>query len=288
MVAPKKHPSKYGSIALLVAAAILLFLAQSAYWVNHTIFNQANFSNITTTALLSESSRDAIADSVVNKSLENRPVVKQVVGDRASALISGLLDSDLSNQAVKGLTNKTYSYVTSSDRQDIKIDLISIKTPIESVITITQRENGPVASTLNQVPDEIVLVRSDAFPDLSGTVKLMLWLGPFLWLGALASFAAYIYIGRAIYARRVYVAGGTIIAVALFGLAATPFIPPPVAAAVPNIDLRVVAENLANGFLAPFRTQMLNMLGITSIVLLAFSLRFKVTGLIDSLNKKRK
>jgi len=215
-MASRQQPSKYGSIALIIIAPILLFLAQSAYWVNHTVFNQANFSNITTTALLSESSRDAIATSVVNKSLENRPIIKHAVGDRASALISGLLDSDLSNQAVKGLTTKTYAYVTSSNRQDVKIDLTSIKTPIASVISLTQRENGPVASNLNQIPDEVVLMRADAFPNLSGIITLMLWLGPFLWLGALVSFGVYIYIGREIYAKRVYTVGAVIIVMSLF------------------------------------------------------------------------
>lgn len=278
--------SKFVSWTLLVVAAILLFFAQSSYWVNHTVFNQASFSSITTTALLSESSRAAIATSVVDKALEDRPFVKKVAGERATSLISGLLGSDLSSQAISAVSAKTYAYVTSPNRQDIKIDLTSIKAPVAGVIALSQNNNETLTTDLNQIPDEVVLVHSDAFPDLSGMVKLMLWLGPLLWFGAIGLFALYIYLGRAVYARRVYAVGAAVIIVALFGLFTAPFVAPPIAAAVPNISLRPVAENLVTGFLAPFKVQMYYMLGITLIGLLIFSLRHKFLDLVRAVDKK--
>lgn len=282
----KRKLSKFGSVALLFFAAVTLFLAQSAYWVNHTVFDQNNFTRITTTALLSESSRDAIATTVVNKSLDNRPVIKRVVGERATSLISGLLGSDLSNQAVTALTSKTYAYTTSSNRQDIKIDLTAIKAPVTSIISLAQSKGVDVPTTQYQIPDEIVLLQKDAFPDLSGVVKLMLWLGPLFWLSTIILFGLYIYIGRAVYARRVYMVGGVMVLVSILGLLAGPFIPPPIAAAVPNIDLRPVAQNLAAGFLAPFTSQMYYMLGGTLVVLLAFNQRFNMLAIINSLGTK--
>lgn len=282
----KRRLSKFASVVLLFVAAVMLFLAQSAYWVNHTVFDQANFTRITTDALLSESSRDAIATAVVNKSLENRPVIKRVVGERAVSLTSGLLGSDLSNQAVTALTNKTYAYTTASNRQDIKIDLTGIKAPLTSVISLAQSRGVDVPQTQYQIPDEIVLLQSDAFPDLSGAVKLMLWLGPLFWLSAIVLFSVYIYIGRAVYARRVYMVGLAIVVVSILGLLTSPFVPPPVAAAVPNIDLRPVAQNLATGFLAPFKSQMYYMLGTTLVVLLAFNQRFNVLAIVNSLAAK--
>jgi hypothetical protein len=282
----KRKWSRFGSVVLLCFAAVTLFLAQSSYWVNHTVFNQASFTRITTTALLSESSREAIATSVVNKSLEDRPVIKRIVGERAESLISGLLGTDLSTQALTALTNKTYAYTTSSDRQDIKIDLTAIKTPVTSIISLAQSRGVEVPQTQYQIPDEIVLLQSDAFPDLSGGVKAMLWLGPLFWLSTLVLFGLYIYLGRKDYARRVYTAGLAIIVVAVVGLLANPFVPPPVAAAIPNIDLRPVAENLAAGFLAPFQAQMYYMLGTTLVVLLAFNQRFNMLAVFRSVGTK--
>lgn len=278
--------SKFASWSILILAAILLFFAQSSYWVNHTVFNQASFSSITTTALQSESSRDAVATSIVDKTLEDRPLVKKIAGERATSLISGLLGSDLSGQAISAVSAKTYAYVTSPDRQDIKIDLTSIKEPVAGVIALSQDNSESLTADLNKIPDEVVLVHSDAFPDLSGMVKLMLWLGPLLWLGAIGLFALYIYLGRAIYARRVYAVGAAVIIVALFGLFTAPFVAPPIAAAVPNINLRPVAENLVTGFLAPFKMQMYFMLGFALIGLLIFSLRHKFLDLIRVIDKK--
>jgi hypothetical protein len=278
---------KYGSVALVILASIFLFFAQSAYWFNHTIFNQKNFSTITTENLLSESSRDAIAASIVDKALEDKPIAKRVAGERIESLISGLLGSDLSNQAIKTLTNKVYAYATSSDRKDIAIDLTPIKQPISAIIALSNSDNaGQASERLNQIPDQIVLVNSDTFPDVSGYVKLMLWLGPLLWIGTFVSYGLYIYIGRANYARRVYIAGISVIVVALFGLMTSPFVPPPVAAAVPNINLRPVAENIAVGFLAPFKTQMYYMLFFMVIVLILFSLRFRALALVKLLETK--
>jgi hypothetical protein len=250
--------------------------------VNHTVFDKQTFTDITTTQLLSESSRDAVATAVVNKSLENRPVLKRVAGERAESLVSGLLGSDLSSQAVKAVTSKTYAYATSSDRQDIAIDLTAIKTPLNTIIDLAESRGLDVPQTQNKLPDQIVLLKSDAFPDLSGAVKTMLWLGPLFWLGTIVLFGLYIYIGRAVYARRVYLAGLAVIIVSLFGLLSSPFIPPPIAAAIPNIDLRPVAQNLAAGFLAPFAAQMYTMLGITLVVLLAFNQRFNIVALINT------
>lgn len=287
MAAKSEHTlSKVGSIALVFFGALTLFLAQSSYWVNHTVFNQANFTRITTTALLSESSRDAIAASVVNKSLEDKPIVKRIVGERAESLISGLLGSDLSTQAVTAITTKTYAYTTSSDRQDIAVDLTGIKTPITTIIGLAESRGVDVPQSQIQLPDQIVLLQSDAFPDLSGAVKTMLWLGPLFWLSTIILFGLYIYLGRKDYARRVYTAGLAIIVVAVLGLLANPFVPPPIAAAVPNIDMRPVAENLAAGFLAPFQTQMYYMLGSTLVVLLAFNQRFNVLAIFKSVGTK--
>lgn len=285
-MASKEKSSKYISIVLLFLAGVLLFFAQSAYWVNHSVFNQENFSEITTSSLLSESSKDAIADHIVSKSLNDRPLIKKTVGERAESLISSLLGSDLSSQAVTTLSKKTYAYATASNREDIKIDLSSIKTPIENILSLAQNNNITVPSTQYQIPDEIILVESDTFPDLSGTVRLMLWLAPLLWLSVIILFSLYIYIGRSVYARRVYTVGLFIIVVSLIGLLSSPFIPPPLAASVPAIELRPVAENLAAAFLAPFKTQMYYTIGFSLLILLVFNQRFNILAIVRKLETK--
>jgi len=277
-----KNLRTYSSWAAIVLAAITLFLAQSSYWINHTVFNQQNFTKITTQSLLADESRDAISASVVDKALADRPILKKTISTRTESFVSGLLGSDLSNQLFSALTKKIYSYTTSSDRQDIAIDLSAVKTPLSSIITFAENQGRDVKVDPDRIPDNVVLVESDRFPDLSGTVKTMLWLGPLLWLSTIALFAAYIYLGRNNYAQRVYIAGFTIAGVALLGLFIVPFVPAPIAAAIPDINIRIVAENLAVNFLAPFRTQMLYMLVSSLGALLIFNQRFNLLRLLRS------
>lgn len=277
---------KFGTVLLLVVGAISLFFAQSAYWINHTVFDKESFSTITTDALTSQSSRDAIASSVVNKALEDRPVAKKVIGERVISLTSGLLGSDFSNQAISALSSKTYAYATASNRQDIAIDLTAVKDPLNGIIALAESQGASVPEPKREIPDEIVLIESDNFPDLSGAVKAMLWLGPVFWLTTLITFSIFIYLGRKNYAKRVYLVGLSIIIISLLGIFTSPFIPPPIAAAVPNIDLRPVAQNIAQGFLAPFTTQMYVMLGTTLIALLVFNQRFTLLKLSKTFETK--
>lgn len=274
-------PRRIVSIALLVGAGVSLFLAQSAYWINHTVFDQRSFTSITTTELLRDSSRQAIATALVDKALDDRPLVKRLVGERAVALADGLLGSDLSAQALNTISNKTYAYATSSERQDVVLDLSSIKTVLGALIEIAQTQGAGdrLVAADNALPNEIVLLESDSFPDLSGVVKAMLWLAPLFWLATITLFGAFVYVGRANYAKRVYLVGLTIAGVAVFGLLSSPFIPPPVAAAIPNISLRPAAVNLASGFLAPFYTQMWYMLATVIVVLALFNQRFAILNL---------
>ncbi len=271
------------SVLLVLIASVSLFLAQSSYWINHTVFNQQNFSSLVTGALLEPTSRDAIASQVVDTALQNRPVLTKLIGDRAEKLVSSLLGSDFSTQAINRVVNATYKYLTTPDRQDIKIELAGITTPISTILNLVQQGDSNVAQTIDSIPDEIVLVQSSAFPNLSGAVSTMLWLGPLFWLLALVGFGIYIYLYRKRYAMAVYIVGSSIVVVALIGIFTRPALPPPVASLIPISNLRPVIENVSDAFLEPFQMQMIIMLVVTLVALLIFSQRKLIAGWIQKL-----
>lgn len=278
--------NKVLSIIVLAFAMLFLFLAQSAYWINHTVFDQESFTEITTTAFQEESSRDAISKVIVNNALEDRPVLQRVVGERAQSLISGLLASDLSNQAVNALASRTYQYATSSDRQDIAINLTGIKDPLSNVLTISQ--NDEALDKVSNLPDEITLLESDSFPDLSGFVVAMLWFGPLLWFVTILLLVIYMLMGKKEYAKRVYFGGAAIIAVGIFGYLTSPYVPSPIAASIPTIEVRPLAENLLSGYLEPFRTQMVVMVSVTAVALIFFNQRYNLMNLPGRFSRKTK
>lgn len=274
------------STGLLGLAVIFLFLAQSGYWINHTVFNQQSFTEITTSSIQEESSRKAISRVIVNRALEDRPVVQRVAGERAESLISGLLASDLSNQAINALSVKTYQYANSSDRKDVAVNLESIKEPLSRVLAVSQKEEA--VQRVENLPDQIVLLEKDTFPDLSGFVITMLWLTPLLWLLTLCLFGGFILMDKKHYAKRVYYAGAAILLTSLFGYLTSPYIPSPIAAAIPTIEIRPLAENLISGYLKPFQGQMLFMMALIVSSLVVFNQRFNIARLFRSVGKVNK
>lgn len=281
-----KSTGKLLSTIMLSLASVFLFFAQTAFWLNQTIFDKPTFTSTAQTALLEESSREAIATAVVDKALADKPVVRRVVGDRAISLLSSILGTDLSSQAVSRLIGVSYGYMTTSDRKDISIDLTAIKTPLSGAISIAENSGRDISVDPTSIPDEVVLVKSNDYPDLSGYLKASLWLAPFLWLGTIASFSLYIYFGRSMYAKKVYCAGLAIIGVSVVGLFSGPFIPPSVASLVDNIDLRVVVENVISAFLKPYQAQMYTTIAVTLIALTIFNQRFNILSLVKNLEHK--
>ncbi len=94
-----------------------------------------------------------------------------------------------------------------------------------------------------------------------------------MWLSSIGLFAGYLYLNRKRFAHSVYVVGITIAVVAVIGIVSVPFIPPPLAAGVPNIDLRPLVTGMSSEFLAPFTAQMYYLLAFSLLSMLVFSQR---------------
>jgi len=267
--------SRIRSVVLLLILAFSLFFAQSALWVNHIVFNQQAFVDISTKVITSENSRDAIAQTVVDKALANRPVAERLVGDRASNFISGLLGSDVSQNVLNKVANSAYAYMTSSNRQDIAIDLSSIQQPITQLLAFAQSQGRETRIQPENIPEKITLVKSDELPDIAKYMRQMIIASFFLWLATIVSLIAYIFWGDSKHrVRRVYLSGLVIIVVSLIGLSAGPYLPSVIASFVENINLRGVVNDLAAAYLAPFSQQMYVTILITVVVLACVRFRW--------------
>lgn len=215
---------------------------------------------------------------MVNTALHDRPLIKRFIGDRATGYISGLLGSGSGTQLTHNVSSKLYAYITGPDREDVTIELTPITASLNVLITLAQTQGGGdrLESAQAKIPDQVTLLESDVSPDLSQLVRTMLWAGPLLWIAAVGAFSGYIYLHRSRYTAAVYTVAAVISTLAVLGLFIAPFIPAPLAAALPTINLRPLAENLVSGFLRPFEIQMMIMLGVTVIVTVIFSQRGRI------------
>lgn len=272
-------------LVLLLIGGLGLFMGQSAVWVSSTVFNQKMFVETTNNVLTTEESRNDIAALIVDRALDDRPVVKRLVSGQATALLSGLLGSDLVSNIYTRVANSAYAYITSPNQQDIAIDLTSIKTPLSGVVSFAENRGQTVQFDPSQIPDQIVLLDADDVPDLSGYIQAILVLNVLFWALAIITFAGYILLKKDGRVRRTYQVLAVISLVAVIGLLTGPFVPPMIASFVSIIQARDLVTALTSAYLAPFVAQMWTMLIIAGFIALALALRNQVKrGVVYTIN----
>lgn len=276
--APIAKPSKQSASAVTgwkfwlmsILAALLLLVANSAYWVSHNIFDTDTFTRITDQALSQESSRTAIAGAVVDRLLEQRPVLRNVLGDQAVKLISGLLDTSQAQAVMDRAISRFHIAVTSNDPQNIEIDLTRLKSVIERIVALADVEEANINP--DEIPDTVVLLDASKIPNFYQYGVIFLWLAPLALIAGLALFAwPYLKAPRDAWSTPLK-QGLVIVAVSFLGLMLGPLFKPPVLAQVTTPNARIVVENVYNAFLDTFNRQTYLLLLIGIIFCLASGL----------------
>lgn len=264
-MATKKSEKKTPSIARpslwhwrvvvpIVVAAGLFLIANSALWVNNVLFNTEKFTSVTTTALLSESSRMSIASGVVEQALADRPVAQRLVSQPATKFIAGLLDSSLALRATEKVVSRLQTAVTTKNPQNIELDLTGVKNVASKLIALADVANVEVTPQ-RELPDTIFLFDASSVPNVYKYGQVVLWLAPLAGLSAIVLFA-YPHIKERKLIRRVMVLQGvTLILFGFFALSIGPLFRPQVLGSVESSNARVVVENIYNAFITTFNEQ---------------------------------
>lgn len=257
-----KQLSTKKTVLLSLVAGILLIVSNSALWFNRTIFDTDNFTATATEALLSESSRTAIATGVVDKALEDRPAIKNVIDDRAVKLIGSLLDTSQVRTGVDKSVRFLQTTITSKDPQPVTLDLSGAKDTISRVVTAVDErtDRPPEERRINpdDIPDEIVLFDPSGLPNIYTIGTVLLWLGPLTLVISLGILGYIVYVASndRIRARNaLLVVTATLALTGMFAMVIGPLFKPPVLAQVSGPNLRIVTENVYDAFVATFTGQ---------------------------------
>lgn len=254
-------------IALLSGlGVVLLLLANSAFWVNKVIFNTENFSQITTTSLLSQSSRDAISAEIVDQALADRPVIKNAIQEPATKFISGLLATSQVETGLQKVSSKLQIILTSQQKENVEIDLTGVKQTAAKLIDLAGKEGDTTNS--DKLPDRVTLVDVSQIPDFYKLGTLFMWLGPVTLIGGLLLLAYPHIRDKKVKLDLLIPQGLIVIAGWLIGLMLGPLFRPPALSQFGNINLRTVAENLYNSFVASFNSQIQTLL-ILGLIMIA-------------------
>lgn len=277
----RKSPPHQRRLIILsvIGATILLLLFNTAFWFNRYVFSSENFNSIASSALLSDSSTDALANEVSDRLLQDRPVLKSVLSDRTTRLIAALLNTDLSERIVKKTVTTLHIAVTSSNPQVVAIDLSNIKNIIAQVLevgrTLTDRPAEAQRIDVNQIPDQIVLLDPKDLPNIYTLGVTMLWLAPITIIGTLILLAWPIYKAwsrRKQLSQLIAIQGGALLLGGLLALALGPLIKPPTLAPIESPNIRIVTENLIDAFILKFNEQSFWVMILPGLVFLVVAL----------------
>lgn len=263
---------------LLVIVGILLTIAQTGWWVSHTIYDTDTFAKITTTALTTESSREAIANEIVSQSFKSKPVLQATLGKSATKLVSSLLATDQAANAITKVSEKAQTILTSDKPDPIVFNLVPLKKGLVVISAIAERVDKPIEVNAVDIPDSIVLLNRNEIPDLYKLNQKLLFLTPLCIFISVALLGYLLYSGREKIYKVLLQIGIMLTAVSIIGLATGPLIRPPVLSLVGKANARIVLGNLYDGFMAPFTSQMTS-IGIIGIVIILFaSIQLGVIG----------
>jgi hypothetical protein len=241
-----------------VIAALLLFVANTAIWANRAIFDTSTFTNTAVSSLTSDSSRQALAQEVVDRALADRPIVKNIAGNTATKLVGGLLGTSQFNAVLEKAVGKLQVYLTSNEQKSISVDLSGVKGTVEKLVGVANDKGANtdnVEDRLSTIPDEIVLVNADNIPSFYTYGLIFLWLGPISALLALG-LLVYPYLrDRTKYYKIAIIQGVALVVAGLVSLLVGPLVRPPALANITSPNMRIVVGNLYDSFISIFNQQ---------------------------------
>jgi hypothetical protein len=247
-----------------IIAALLLVITGLSFWLTSTIFNEQAFTNATTTVLTSQSTTESISAGIVDKALEDKPLIKNLLGTKLTGVVSGLLSTETFADVVKNVSGRVYLQITAKDPKGVVIDTTTVKSLVKPILTIVANPEQKTKLEGLDIPDQVVLVDPSTVPSIYYLTGYT-WIWPFALLGGLGLFGYTIYASKKeLRLVNTQKAAGVLAGVGFLATAIIPSIEPAIIKGIQNYNLRVVAGNIYEGLSAP----LYNMYFWTTIVAL--------------------
>lgn len=254
--------SKWHIGTMTIALALLAIIFVSVVWFNRYVFDTKNFTDIVTPAITSESSTRAIASEVTDQVLQDKPLLRRVIGDREVRLLSALLSTDLSNRVIQRSVSTLQTTMTSPDPQSVTIDLSGTKNTLSQGLaigrSITNTPEDQQRINTNDIPDEIVLLDANNVPNFYTLGTTLMWLSPLILLSMIVLFVYPLYRASKLEIKQVRnilgIQGSSLLLAGILATLLGIFFKPIALASIANPNARVIAENVYDAFIGIFTT----------------------------------
>jgi hypothetical protein len=253
-------------ILLSLLAAFLLILASISLWFYRDIYNRENFEQHISQALQSPESREAIAALIIEESFKNRPLLRNLLSEQATSLLTGILDGPRLQSVAGRFVLQVHDVLFSSEPKAIAIDISSIKNIVSNLAffleLITERERPDIS-----IPDQIVLVEAGVIPSIANIGLVILWIGPIALIIGLG-LILWLMLRSVDKISTVKILGISLAVEALIVILLLEWYKPVLLSMFKNLYVQTVVAEVLNGFLKSLTIQNL-LLFFAGIVLLA-------------------
>jgi hypothetical protein len=173
------------SFVLIPAAVSLLVICAVTAWLQVTILNEDHFASTVSAAMAKDSSRNAVATLVVDRTLQNRPLLQAAVRDPAQGAISGVLGTSLFRTPLNTAARLVWRDIFIRGGGDVTLNLVQAKRILSGVFGLADASNATRVDP-SDVPDQVVIFKGGQLPDLRWMHDVAPWV---LWISGIAGIA---------------------------------------------------------------------------------------------------
>jgi len=173
---------------LIPAGINLIFLCALGIWLQVTVLHQDSFADSVSSAMTQQSSRDAIAGSIVDRILVDKPLVLSAVRNPAQQAIAGVLGSSLFSTTVNQAAKLAWHEVFIRGGEPVVLNLAPAKRLLTGVFALLD-QSGTTAINPANVPDVVVIFPNGQLPDLTwlhDIAPLVTWISGILGIAILS------------------------------------------------------------------------------------------------------
>jgi hypothetical protein len=163
-------------LPLLIVAAVGLCLGNVASWLELNLVSSSRFVSTTTDVLDQEDVRLALADRIVERLLEDRPIANEVAGDALERVVAGILGGERFQEVLTSIATQLHHMMVTGDRPTITIESRLLQALIVAVARIIAPEQAGDLQ-ISDEPVEIELFAQRDIPDLEPYISALRWGG---------------------------------------------------------------------------------------------------------------
>lgn len=135
------QPRRWPWRVCAVVAGILLFVANIQVWLYRDVVDTDSFVDTVTTVLHEQDVRDVLAERIVDRLFEGRPLLRIAAGNAVESVVSGLLASDGFEAVLEGVARQFNLALTKGEQPSITIEsrvLQAVTVVVAKVLTPDQ------------------------------------------------------------------------------------------------------------------------------------------------------